>query len=427
MLTTTSTTIPLVDLQAQYIPLKDEILAAIASVLDSMHLYQGPQQRAFEEEFARFCGCREAIGVSNGTDALELALRALGVGAGDEVITQPNTFIATAEAISAVGAVPVFVDVDDRTAGLDSTQLEARITPRTRAIIPVHLYGRPADMGPILEIARAYSLAVIEDACQAHGAQLGDWRVGALGDLACFSFYYSKNLGAYGEAGAVTTDDPLLAERVRLYRDHGSRVRYHHEVIGRNARLDEIQAAILRIKLRHLERWNEERRAHALRLSERLAATALELPIFAMMRSTTPSTYLLCAIQSEIACRRSWRSAVSPRAFTTQCRSTCSRRMRGWGMARARSPWRSGGPANASRCPCTPSSPPGRSSAWSRRCTSSTPPGHETEELRTSAAGRPQLPASYGQQGVESDGHLGHRRSRVHWLAPRRGAHPTRR
>jgi dTDP-4-amino-4,6-dideoxygalactose transaminase len=279
MLTSISSEIPLVDLQAQYIPLKDEILAAIASVLDSMQLLHGPQQNAFEEEFARFCGCRDAIGVSNGTDALELALRALGVGAGDEVLTQSNTFIATAEAISAVGACPVFVDVDGRTAGLDPTQLEARITPRTRAIIPVHLYGRPADMGPILAIARAHGLAVIEDACQAHGAQLGDRRVGALGDIACFSFYYSKNLGAYGEAGAVTTDDPLLAERVRLYRDHGSRVRYHHEAIGRNARMDEIQAAILRVKLRHLERWNAERRTHALRLSEGLAATSLELPV----------------------------------------------------------------------------------------------------------------------------------------------------
>lgn len=272
--------IPLVDLQAQYAPLKDEILAAIADVLESMHLFQGPQQHAFEEEFARFCGCRDAIGVSNGTDAIELALRALNVGVGDEVITQPNTFIATTEAISAVGARPVFVDVDDRTACLDPMQLEAHITSRTRAILPVHLYGRPADMGPILAIARAHGLAVIEDACQAHGARLGERRAGALGDIACFSFYYSKNLGAYGEAGAVTTNDPKLAERVRLFRDHGSPIRYHHEVIGRNARLDEIQAAILRIKLRHLERWNYERRTHALDLSNMLAGASLELPIF---------------------------------------------------------------------------------------------------------------------------------------------------
>ncbi len=278
-LISTSPEIPLVDLRAQYAPLKDEILTAIAGVLDSMHLFQGPQQRAFEEEFARFCGSREAIGVSNGTDALELALRAVGVGSGDEVITQPNTFIATAEAISAVGARPVFVDVDTRTAGLDLRQLEATITSRTRAIIPVHLYGRPAEMEPIITIARTHGLTVIEDACQAHGAQLGSRRAGALGDIACFSFYYSKNLGAYGEAGAVTTNNPTLAQHVRRLRDHGSQGRYHHEAIGRNARMDEIQAAILRVKLRHLERWNEERRAHVLHLSDRLADTSLMLPV----------------------------------------------------------------------------------------------------------------------------------------------------
>ncbi|MGZ6308871.1 MAG: DegT/DnrJ/EryC1/StrS family aminotransferase [Ktedonobacterales bacterium] len=275
----TPSEIPLVDLHAQYEPLKGQILNAIASVLDSMHLMQGPQQHAFEEEFARFCGSREAVGVSNGTDALELALRAAGVQPGDEVISQPNTFIATAEAISAVGARPVFVDVDDCTAGLDPVRLESHITPRTRAIIPVHLYGRPADMDPIVSIAHAHGVAVIEDACQAHGARLGKRRAGSLGDIACFSFYYSKNLGAYGEAGAVTTNDPVLAERVRLYRDHGSAVRYHHEVIGRNARMDEIQASILRIKLRHLEHWNDERRTHATHLSAALGQTSLRLPV----------------------------------------------------------------------------------------------------------------------------------------------------
>jgi dTDP-4-amino-4,6-dideoxygalactose transaminase len=274
-----STEIPLVDLRAQYAPIKDEILAAIADVLDSMHLLHGPQQRMFEEEFAGYCGCREAIGTSNGTDALELALRALGIGPGDEVITQPNTFIATAEAISAVGALPVFADVDEHTAGLSPAQLEAHITPRTRAVVPVHLYGRPADMLPILAIARAHGLAVIEDACQAHGARRDGKAVGALGNIACFSFYYSKNLGAYGEAGAVTTNDPALAERVRLLCDHGAATRYHHEVIGRNARLDEIQAAILRIKLRYLERWNNQRRTHALHLNAGLADTALKLPV----------------------------------------------------------------------------------------------------------------------------------------------------
>jgi len=270
--------IPLVDLKAQFEPLRDEILSAIAGVLDGMHLFLGPQQRAFEEEFARYCGTAEAAGTSNGTDALELALRALGIGAGDEVITQPNSFIATGEAISAAGATPTFVDVDPQTSTLDPALLEAAITPRTRAIIPVHLYGRPADMPAILAIARPRGIAVIEDACQAHGASIGEQRAGAMGDLACFSFYFSKNLGAYGEGGVVTTNDPALAERVRLFRDHGSRVRYEHEVIGRNARLDEIQAAILRIKLRHLDDWNVRRRAHAAALSAALAGTSLTLP-----------------------------------------------------------------------------------------------------------------------------------------------------
>src|SRR5262249_32417408 len=185
--------IPLVDLKAQFEPLREEIMQAIAGVLDGMHLFLGPQQRAFEEEFARYCRTAEAIGISNGTDAIELALRALGIGAGDEVLTQPNSFIATAEAISAVGATPTFVDVDPRTSTLDPALLEAAITPRTKAIIPVHLYGRPADMHAILAIARSRGVAVIEDACQAHGARLGDERAGAVGNLACFSFYFSKN------------------------------------------------------------------------------------------------------------------------------------------------------------------------------------------------------------------------------------------
>lgn len=274
----TPTEIPLVDLRAQYQELRDEVLSVIAAVLEEMHLFLGPQLLAFEQEFARFCGCNYAVGVSNGTDAIELALRSLDVGLGDEVITQPNSFIATAEAISAVGATPIFVDVDARTATLDPALLEASITPRTRCIIPVHLYGRPADMDALLPIARAHSIPIIEDACQAHGARIGDRSCGSMGDLGCFSFYYAKNLGAYGEGGAVTTNDVKLAERVRLYRDHGSRVRYRHEVVGRNGRMDEIQAAILRVKLRHLEGWNERRRAHASRLNTLLAGTSLKLP-----------------------------------------------------------------------------------------------------------------------------------------------------
>ena len=270
--------IPLVDLKAQYEPLREEILAAIADVLDGMHLFLGPRQREFENVFAAFCGVTHCVSASNGTDALELALRALGVGPGDEVITQPNSFIATAEAISAAGATPVFADVDPVTASLDPARLEAAITTRTRAIIPVHLYGRPADMDAIMAIARRHSIRVIEDACQAHGASISDRRAGSLGDVGCFSFYYSKNLGAYGEGGALTTSDPDIAERARLYRDHGSRVRYEHEVIGRNARMDEIQAAILGVKLQHLERWNDDRRRNAQLLSEALADTSVVTP-----------------------------------------------------------------------------------------------------------------------------------------------------
>ena len=275
----TSTPIPFVDLRVQYNPLREEILHALAEVLDSMHLFLGPNQQAFEREFATYCGTKDAVGVSNGTDAIELALRALGIGAGDEVITQPNSFIATAEAISAVGATPVFVDVNIHTSTLDPSLLEDAITPRTKAVIPVHLYGRPADMTAIVALARKHGIAVIEDACQAHGATLNGHRAGSLGDLACFSFYFSKNLGAYGEGGAVTTNDPELASRVRLYRDHGSRVRYQHDVVGRNARLDEMQAAILRIKLRHLDGWNKQRRANAAKLSAALAGTSLVLPV----------------------------------------------------------------------------------------------------------------------------------------------------
>lgn len=274
----TTMSIPLVDLKAQYEPLRDDILAAIADVLEGMHLFVGPRQRSFEEEFAAFCGTTHCISVSNGTDAIELALRALGVGAGDEVITQPNSFIATAEAISAVGATPVFVDVSPASASLDASLLERAITPRTKAIIPVHLYGRPADMPAIVAIAHRHGVPVIEDACQAHGASINGQRAGSLGDLGCFSFYFSKNLGAYGEGGAVTTSNAELAERVRLYRDHGSRVRYQHEVVGRNARMDEIQAAILGVKLRHLQDWNAARRRNARLLNEALAGTSVVTP-----------------------------------------------------------------------------------------------------------------------------------------------------
>lgn len=255
--------IPLVDLKAQYKPLKEDILARIAEILDGMHLFLGPNVQAFEQEFALFHEVSHAIGVSDGTAALQLALIACGVGADDEVITASYTFIATAEAIALIGARPVFVDIDPRTYTLDVGQIEGCITPRTRAIIPVHLYGQPADMDPIMEIAGRHDLWVIEDACQAHGARYKGRRTGGLGHLAAYSFYFSKNLGAYGEAGMVTTGDDELARKVRMLRDHGSPRRYHHDMVGMNGRLDEIQAAILRAKLPYLKTWNDQRRANA--------------------------------------------------------------------------------------------------------------------------------------------------------------------
>jgi dTDP-4-amino-4,6-dideoxygalactose transaminase len=264
---TSLTPIPLLDLHAQYRSLRPEMLAAIERVLDGMTLFLGPEQLAFEREFAAYCGAEHGVSVSNGTDALILALRACGVGPGDEVITVANTFIATVEAITLVGARTVFVDVDPDTYTLDTRddcrQLQQALTPRTKAILPVHLFGHPADMDPILAFARAHQLVVIEDASQAHGATYKGRPVGGLGDIGCFSLYYSKNLGAYGEAGINLTNHATYASAMRTFRDHGSRVRYQHESLGTNARLDELQAAILRVKLPHLDRWNAQRRAHA--------------------------------------------------------------------------------------------------------------------------------------------------------------------
>src|SRR5215472_2095082 len=243
--------IPLVDLGSQYRTIKPEIMTAFENVLENMQLFLGPQLQAFETEFATYCGCHHAEGVASGTDALALALRACNIGSGDEVITVSNTFIATVEAIALVGANPVFVDIDPLTYTMDWQQLDHVLTPRTRAIIPVHLYGHPVEMQPVLDFARSHGLRVIEDTSQAHGATYHGQRVGSLGDIGCFSLYYSKNLGAYGEAGIAVTNDSELAEKIRMLRDHGSRVRYHHEIMGVNARLDELQAAVLRVKLRY--------------------------------------------------------------------------------------------------------------------------------------------------------------------------------
>ncbi len=251
---------------------------AVARVLDSGFYLLGKEVEAFEREFAEYLGVQYCVGVGNGLDALHLSLRALGVGPGDEVLVPSNTYIATWLAVSYAGAVPVPVEPDERTYNIDPKQIEESITERTKAIIPVHLYGQPADMDPILEIARKYNLWTLEDAAQGHGARYKGKHVGGLGDIAGWSFYPGKNLGAFGDGGAVTTNNAELADRVRVLRNYGSRVKYYNEVRGFNSRLDEVQAAILRVKLRHLDEWNDKRRRIAAWYAEELKDTGLILP-----------------------------------------------------------------------------------------------------------------------------------------------------
>lgn len=272
--------IPNLDLKAHHGPMREELIAVIQEVIDSSAFAGGPFVARFEQDFAPFCGTSHAIGVGNGTDALWLTLLALGVGAGDEVITVPMTFIATAEAISFCGAKPVFVDIDERTYTMNPELLERAITPRTKAIIPVHLFGQPADMDPILEIARRHGLHVVEDACQAHGAEYKGRRAGSMGIAGCFSFYPGKNLGALGEAGAVVTNSEELKNKIQMLRDHGQAKKYYHAVIGWNGRMDGIQGAALRVKLKYLERANESRRANARLYDQQLAGIPeLVLPV----------------------------------------------------------------------------------------------------------------------------------------------------
>ena len=266
--------VPFVDLRAQYAMIKADVDAAMSSVLRDSAFIGGPCVPAFEHAFAEYCGVSHVIGTSNGTDALRLALAALGVGPGDEVITVPNTFIATAEAVSMLGAGVRFVDVDEKTLTMDAAQLEAAITHRTRVIIPVHLYGHPTDMDPILAIARSHGLKVVADAAQAHGAIYRGRSIATLGDVACFSFYPSKNLGAYGDAGAVATNDSELAGRMASLRDHGRSEKYLHETEGYSCRMDGLQAAVLSAKLRYLPGWTEQRRRHAARYT----ALLIDLP-----------------------------------------------------------------------------------------------------------------------------------------------------
>jgi dTDP-4-amino-4,6-dideoxygalactose transaminase len=270
--------VPLIDLKAQYRTIKGELDAAVIHVLENAQFILGPEVAAFEKEFAAYVDAREAVGVNSGTSALHLALLAAGVGPGDQVITVPFTFVATAAAIVYTGATPVFVDIDPATFNIDVTRIEAAITPRTRAIMPVHLFGQPADMDPIMEIARRRGLVVVEDAAQSHGAEYRGRRAGSIGDMACFSFYPAKNLGACGEGGAVTTNNPEFARKIRILRDWGSEKKYVHELKGYNYRLEGIQAAILRVKLRHLEDWTNARRGHAQRYAELLNGCPVQLP-----------------------------------------------------------------------------------------------------------------------------------------------------
>lgn len=267
------------DLGATYRELKMEIDAAVARVLDSGWYLLGAELDAFETEYAAYTGARYCIGVGNGLEALHLTLRAMDIGPGDEVLVPSNTYIATWLAVSQVGATPVPVEPDEHTYNMDPQRIEEAITPRTRAILPVHLYGQPADMAPILACAKKHGLKVLADGAQAHGARYRGAAIGGLGDATAWSFYPGKNLGAYGDAGAVTTDDPALAERIRILRNYGSRAKYVNEVQGYNSRLDEIQAAILRVKLRHMDTWNARRARVAATYSEALAECALVLPI----------------------------------------------------------------------------------------------------------------------------------------------------
>lgn len=271
--------IPLVDLTAQYHSIKVEIDAAVHATLESGHFILGPAVSKFEESIAAYLGVDHAIGLASGTDALVLALRALEIGPGDEVIVPAYTFFATAGTVMSVGATPIFVDIDPVTYEMDVAQIEARVTPKTKAIIPVHLYGHPTDMDPVLELARSHRLKVIEDNAQAFGATYRGRKTGSLGDIGCLSFFPTKNLGAFGDGGMVVTNHPALADRMRMLRTHGWKKKYYSEEVGYNSRLDALQAAILQAKLPHVDSWNEKRRAIAGRYSEQLARLGITIPV----------------------------------------------------------------------------------------------------------------------------------------------------
>lgn len=304
--------IPFVDLKAQYQSIKGEVNAAIQGILDTCQFTLGSEVAAFEKEFATYCQSTDGIGVNTGTSALHLALLAAGIGQGDEVITVPFTFVATVSAIDYTGARTVFVDIDPQTYTMDPAAIEAAITPRTKAIIPVHLYGQMADMDPILEIARRHRLVVIEDACQAHGAEYKGRRAGSLGDMGCFSFYPGKNLGAYGEGGMVVTSNPEYTRTIRMLRDWGAEKKYHHVLKGYNYRLEGIQGAVLRVKLHHLESWTEARRTAASRYDALFAGTGVKSP---KARSDARHVYHLYVIRTPD--RATWQDALLAQGIQT--------------------------------------------------------------------------------------------------------------
>ena len=307
--------VPLLDLQGQYAPLREEILAAIARVCDSQRFIGGPEVEAFEREIAAYLGVPHAIGLTSGTDALLIALMALGIGPGDEVITPTFSFFATAGAVSRVGATPIFVDIDPLTGNVDPDAVKAAIGPKTRAIIPVHLYGQSADMAPILDAAARAGIPVIEDAAQAIGATYRGRQAGSLGTMGCFSFFPSKNLGAFGDAGLLTTGDDRLAHEVRLLRNHGAEPKYFHQRIGGNFRLDAVQAAVLRVKLPHLDRWTEMRRRNADRYDRLFAeaGAAVGLPVRAAGRGHIFNQYVV-----RIADRDAVRQGLEARGIGTE-------------------------------------------------------------------------------------------------------------
>jgi dTDP-4-amino-4,6-dideoxygalactose transaminase len=304
--------IPFVDLQAQYKTLKPEIDRAVLDVFEHAQFILGPAVAAFERDFAAYCQVPEAVGVNSGTSALHLALLAAGVGPGDEVITVPFTFVATVAAIEYAGATPVFVDVEPDYWTMDPERIEAAITPRTKAILPVHLYGQPADMDPILAVARKHGLVVVEDACQAHGSEYKGRRCGSMGDLGCFSFYPGKNLGAYGEGGIVVTKDAALAKQVRLLRAWGEEVRYEHKYRAFNYRMDGVQGAVLGVKLRYLEAWTEARRRHAVEYARALEGSPARIP---RERAGVRHVYHVYVVQ--LPQRDRWREALTSAGVQT--------------------------------------------------------------------------------------------------------------